>query len=665
MHPAARLAALTLTGACVALAGLAPVAGAQIAFKPCGNSNDFACGHLVVPLDPSGATPGTITLAIRRHRAPLGEARSAIVALAGGPGQPALPLAEQFVELLGPVAAARDVLVYDQRGVGLSHPLGCHAFERADLFRSLGAAVAACAAQLGPSREFFTTADSVADIEAIRQAGGYEKLLLYGTSYGTKLAELYAQEHPEHVEGLVLDSVVTPNGPDTLSRPTFAAVGRILRQLCAGHACADITPNPVADLARVLTRSRRSRLSASALDGNGQPHGVQIDPDVLFELLLAGDFTPQLRGEFVTDVSAAAHGDDAPLARLLASANAGPGAEHEDFDDPLYYATTCEEQAFPWRRAASPHQRLAEAGAAVAALPASTFAPFNATTALDASDVRACAGWPFAGPLAPADTTLLPGVPTLILSGEADLRTPTSDARELAAQIPGAHLLVVPYTGHSVLGNEPTACAREALRALFGGDPGAPPSKPIASACPAAPAPPGVAPPPLPPPDLQAVPPERGTPGRAGRTLRAIALTLSDFGRQLLLAIGGSESLPALADVRIGGLRSGWAHFSGGRLTFGGYAYVPAVTVTGTFSAGGRLRIGGAAAARGSLVVASNGGLSGVLEGRRVDLPASSVASTAIVKTNEQASLSHGAAGLAARRRSGSLAGVFPGLAGS
>ncbi|MCW3018182.1 MAG: hypothetical protein JWN10_490, partial [Solirubrobacterales bacterium] len=28
-------------------------ASAQIAFTPCGDSNSFACGHLVVPLDPS------------------------------------------------------------------------------------------------------------------------------------------------------------------------------------------------------------------------------------------------------------------------------------------------------------------------------------------------------------------------------------------------------------------------------------------------------------------------------------------------------------------------------------------------------------------------------------------------------------------------------------
>ncbi len=59
------------------------------------------------------------------------------------------------------------------------------------------------------------------------------------------------------------------------------------------------------------------------------------------------------------------------------------------------------------------------------------------------------------------DDAPLPNVPTLILSGADDLRTPTANAREVAAQIPDAQLLVVPNTGHSVLGADPTTCAQQ------------------------------------------------------------------------------------------------------------------------------------------------------------------------------------------------------------
>src|ERR1700683_807300 len=208
MHLSAWRLEVALLAACawvclLGASGSIASAGAQIAFAPCGDSNDFACGHLTVPLDPSGGTPGTITLAIRRHRAPVGEAKDAIVALAVGPGQAALPFAEQFARVLGPIAATRDLIGFDQRGIVLSGPLSCHRFEL-NANTPPGPTIAECAAQLGPTRSFYATADTVADIEALRVAGGYEKLVLYGTSYGTKVAEEYAQDYPSHVEALIL-----------------------------------------------------------------------------------------------------------------------------------------------------------------------------------------------------------------------------------------------------------------------------------------------------------------------------------------------------------------------------------------------------------------------------------------------------------------------------
>ncbi len=650
MQPSARKLAAVLLTACAWICAPVSSAHAQIEFAPCGDSNNFACGHLTVPLDPRGATPGTITLAMRRHRAAVGEARTAIIALAGGPGQPALPFAEQFAELLGPIAATRDLIVFDQRGIGLSAPLSCHAFERPDLYHSFGALVEACGDQLGPTRTFYTTADTVADIEAIRQAGGYEKLVLYGTSYGTKVAEQYAQDHPSHVEALVLDSVVPPNGPDPLDRSTFAAVPRILRQLCAANACAHVTSNPVADLARVLRRMERAPLRGRALDGEGKAHQVSLSASELYEILLAGDFSSFLRAEFLTTIAAAARNDTAPLARLIQALSHAEG-ESEDFDTPLYYATTCEEQDFSWSRAADPRARIAEAAAAARALPASAFAPFTATDALQDSDIAACAYWPFTTPAPPVDDAPLPDVPTLILSGADDLRTPTANAREVAAQIPDSHLLVVPYTGHSVLGQDQTSCASDALQALFASG--------AVKPCPPAPPPAILRPPPLPPMRLALVAPASGYRGVPGRTLHAVALTLGDFIRELALqlTLGGSlESLISSPTLRIGGLRSGWAEFANGALSLHGYSYVPGVTVSGSIKTETEdLQIGGSAAAHGTLTGAPRKSLVGTLGGLHVVLPASSIASAAIV--GDDAASSHpGSDGPAARRAARRLA---------
>jgi len=615
---AGKTAAVLLTAIICSWAAAAP-AGARMTFSPCAHSTEFGCGHLTVALDPSGAYPGDLTLAIRRHRAQAGDDESAVIALAGGPGQAGLPFAEQTLSMLGAIVATRDLIVFDTRGTGFSHALSCPSLESPAAEARPGTALSQCAQRLGPTRRFYTTADSVADIEAIRVAGGYDKLVLYGTSYGTKLAEEYAQAYPSHVEALVLDSVVPPNGPDPLNRATFTAVPRILRQLCARHACARITPNPNADLANLIRRLGKRGRRARWIDGHGRAHTIAVSSYSLLDTLIQGDLEPTLRSEFPAAVRSAAHGDDAALARLLERTHMSEEGETEGppegFDTALYYATTCEECLFPWNRAAAPATRLTEARAGIDALGARAIAPFTPADVLDLSDIPACAFWPFATPAPVLSQAAFPSVPTLILSGADDLRTPTANAREVAAQIPGSKLLVVPNTGHSVLESDPTNCSSDALQALFADKP----IRPCATAPPAL-----FRPTPLPPARLADVAPVKGSSGKAGRTLAAVLLTLADFDRQLAvqaLAQLGSESVTALSSVSVGGLRSGWAQFTPGKLVLHRYSYVPGVTVSGVISStSAELSVGGPAAAPGPLHLGPGHTLSGLLEGQRVSV---------------------------------------------
>ena len=115
------------------------------------------------------------------------------------------------------------------------------------------------------------------DIEALRQAGGYEKLVLYGTSYGTKVALDYAERYPEHVEALVLDSVVPPEGAEPFPIPTFQAIGGVIREICADGACAGISSDPLGDIARLAARLRQRPLSGSVYDGSGKRHASTLD----------------------------------------------------------------------------------------------------------------------------------------------------------------------------------------------------------------------------------------------------------------------------------------------------------------------------------------------------------------------------------------------------
>lgn len=613
---------LALLGAVLAL--LPAGAGAALSYAPCLNAPSFTCTNLVVPLDRSGAVPGTITLSAARRLSSPSQSREAVLALAGGPGQAALPLSEFIAQAIAPALSSRDLLVFDQRGTGASSPLTCAAFEG---LGSLPRLFEQCALQIGPARGDYTTGESVQDIEALRRAAGYEKLVLYGTSYGTKVALEYAERYPQSVSALVLDSVVATDGPDPLAIPTFQAIPGALAELCAARACAGITSDPLRDLARLAARLRRRALSGSVYDGSGHRHASSLSERGLLDILQAGDLNPALRALLPAAVQSALRNDPDPILRLhllsegLIPNIPGNGPERApEVDEALFAATTCEEDPFPWQRSAPAAVRRVEALAYLHAQPPSAFYPFDASTAFGSSLLEPCAAWPDASP-APPPPGPLPAVPTLILSGAQDLRTPTGSARRLAAEIPGAQLLVVPFTGHSVLGSDLSGCAAQALSTFFAGG----------AVQPCTPTVDPFAPTPITPTRLSRIHPPRGLGGRPGQTLVAVLDTILDLNRQVIGAtLQAASRLPNGSSF--GGLHGGYARIGSSAVALHRLSFVPGIELTGTFPiSGGRLltatvRISGAAASRGSVTLSTaHHRVTGTLGGRRFDVSLATV----------------------------------------
>ena len=574
-----------------------------------------------MPLDRAGGVPGTITLSVERKLAGASPSSTAVVALAGGPGQAVLPLGGFIAQAIAPALGSRDLLLFDQRGTGASDPLSCSAFEVPSLAPA-AQIFERCASELGQARGAYTTQESVQDLEALRQAGGYEKLVLYGTSYGTKVAEQYAEQYPEHVEALVLDSVVPPEGTEPFAIPTFEAIGGVLGELCAGDACAGITRNPLASLATLASRLRTRSLSGSVYDGSGHRHASTIDELGLLDVLEAGDLNPALRALLPAAVASALRHDPDPLLRLQALSEGlipnvpveSPNPEaQQEVDEALFAATSCEESPFPWQRAASSSTRVAEALGFLHAQPAGDFYPFDAATAYANSLVPACAGWPDASPPPPAQKPL-PNVPTLILSGEQDLRTPTSYARSVAARIPDAQLLLVPFTGHSVLGSDLSECSALAVAAFFSSAAVQPCAKPVDE----------FAPTPVTPTSLGGIRPPHGLRGRPGKTLVALLDTLVDLNRQVIAApLQADAELPSGSSF--GGLRGGYARLTRSAAVLEDFSFVPGVQLTATFPVrdgklqAAEIRVSGSQASHGTVRFGSSSvRITGTLGGQRV-----------------------------------------------
>src|SRR5438132_3153448 len=239
-----RLAALLLAIACAR--GQAASPQSRLPFAPCrlkGSGLPAQCATLRVPEDrqkPRGrAIDLKIALVPALARAP---APDPLFLLAGGPGQAA-------TEAIGPLLGAferlhrtRDLVLVDQRGTGSSHPLRCdlHPPEAplAEKFASDGLEeerFRKCLQGYDADPRLYTTTIAMEDLDEVREALGYDRIDLWGGSYGTRAALIYLREHAAHARVAILDGVA----PLALRLPaTFARDGQRSMDLLFKH-CAE------------------------------------------------------------------------------------------------------------------------------------------------------------------------------------------------------------------------------------------------------------------------------------------------------------------------------------------------------------------------------------------------------------------------------------------
>jgi pimeloyl-ACP methyl ester carboxylesterase len=364
--------------------------------------------------------------------------------------------------------AGRDLVLLDQRGTGGSGLLRCPSLEKR-IKTSLARAAVACARRLGVKRSFYTSADSAEDIEALRVRLRAPKIALYAVSYGTRVAVEYARRHPDRVERMILDSAIGIDAPDPLSRDTLRAVPRVLRAVCR-LGCGGAEEHPVSDVGRLVQRLHRLSIHR-VVRRNGRRIKVTIRADDVLNLLVSGDLYPGFQRRIPAAIGSALRGNsDRLLALLFNPANNDDDEPVSEFSWGVYAATSCEEGPFAWDPNADPATRTQQALAQIAATPLSALAPFDRSTALRFGLLPLCSDWPAPARVAPPEPPLPTTIPTLVLSGEVDLRTPLESARRLATALHG-RVVVERGVGHGVLGANPYGCASPAVAAFLAGRP--------------------------------------------------------------------------------------------------------------------------------------------------------------------------------------------------
>jgi pimeloyl-ACP methyl ester carboxylesterase len=460
---------LPALAACLAALGAGAASAPAFDTHPCAKSTDFRCGSVTVPLDRSGRVPGSVKLSVAVEP-PREGASGFLLALSGGPGQPSLPFADSFRTSLAPALAHRRLVLVDQRGTGGSGPLSCPPLQALGSLDVVNTRIVeACMTALGPRRQFYSTTDSVLDLDAVRSAIGAPKLELMGVSYGTYVAAEYARRFPATTDGLILDSVVGPGGIDPYFLDTFARLPRVLAEQCAAQRCAGVTKDPVGDLARLTRVLASGAVRGSVPDSRGAAHRTAIhDQSELLLIIMSGDLNPFLQAALPGAIASATRGDLAPLLRLRRYAQ-GPPTPVAEFSSTLNVATTCADVRLPYTLQTPYPDRWTLWRHGTDALPDNAFAPFTRNAVIDTSVAHDCLRWPLGDAPAGPSTEPLPDVPTLLLSGRLDTRTPLENSRELLPSLPHGQLLTVAGTGHDVLDSDITGCAARALKRFADG----------------------------------------------------------------------------------------------------------------------------------------------------------------------------------------------------
>ncbi|HEV2459327.1 MAG TPA: alpha/beta hydrolase [Ktedonobacterales bacterium] len=426
----------------------------------------LTCGTLTVfenRQHPSAAHLVRLPVAVFAAPGPAATVGDPVVYLAGGPGV-------GIVQTLGPsvtptlmtaVFGNRSVILFDQRGAGLSQPsLACPEYSAA-FYAALAAgrsaqqeadarnrALQACeqrVRQAGSDPAQYTTRNNAADVQDLLLALHLPHVSLFGVSYGTRLALEVLHEFPERIRSMVLDSAFPPqdNGYETRLAHNARAFLHVVDACAADVACAakhpDLQARFFADLDQLQAHPPTFEFASPS---TGMVYTAPLTDEVFISVLVAALYSTPHIAEIPQLLDQVGQGNDefiAPLAEAVVT--------DESIAQGMYDSVACAEDA--------PYATAAGTAAALATLPAR----WQALVAPAAqSQLEECQSWqvPAAPPAEKAAVTS--AVPTLIFEGGFDPVTPRANGTLTAQTLSHSYEAFFPYETHGVL--FPNTCAQ-------------------------------------------------------------------------------------------------------------------------------------------------------------------------------------------------------------
>jgi pimeloyl-ACP methyl ester carboxylesterase len=419
----------------------------QLDIKPCaiGKSHTAArCGTFTVLADEATQSGWLIALNFvilpAKH-----DTNRAIFWNPGGPGASATFYAPFIADgdFEGEINALRDqydVVFVDNRGTGLSHPFACDLYstEHPELYyRQLipDAPLRKCRDRLIANTDLSDYGTDIAadDLESLRSALGYPKIVLDGGSYGTEFFLDYARRHPEHVESIVLQGVAPPHFliiPLQDARGAQQAFENLASACEADKTCSAIFPDFRAHFVALTHRFDAGPVKMTVM--NAATHArvsVSLSKEVFADRIRQSMYSEDVASYVPFAAERAYRRDYAPLAELVefATDNFGRG-----LDIGLNLSVTCAED-IPFITPAD--------------IARTTAGTFEGDARVRAQQ-HACAIWNVRPAPAAFQDPVHTTAPVLMISGADDPTTPPIYGTEALAFMPNGRQLIIPNASH-------------------------------------------------------------------------------------------------------------------------------------------------------------------------------------------------------------------------
>jgi len=296
-------------------------------------------------------------------------------------------------------------------------------------------AVRACRARLERTRDLrkYTTEIAVDDLDEVRQRLGYGPINLYGTSYGSRVAQVYMRRYPSSLRAVAMKGVVPSSMamPEDHAKAGDNAWRSIVDRCRKDAACNGMYPLVDVEFRELLKRLETNPVMTLPASAQRPAVTITVSRGLFAEAFRTLLYTPEASAQAPKLIHQLVNGDDRGIVETALAGRSLLGGDR--LSAGFFLSVTCTEDVPFLSKDAD-------------ALTAGTF---GGNYRLE-QQRAACKEWTRGTVSSAHRQPTASAIPALLLSGEFDPVTPPSGAEAVARGLSKGRHVVIRNNGHPI-----------------------------------------------------------------------------------------------------------------------------------------------------------------------------------------------------------------------